>query len=184
MIIFFFFVWPCAAIKFINLPKIDWNTLITAHDGILDVLYDCLSKLRFSQMVNDITHISSIGNANTLDLIFCNNPICITIDKLDASFGTSDHSVVNFSIAAPHSFPSRASSSSPSFSHTSSNTQQADNIDTHPPPNIEHIYLTVYDWSSADFSAMNDVMQTIDWHSIFGFHFTANAIWNEFKNIL
>ena len=34
------------------------------------------------------------------------------------------------------------------------------------------------------YDAMNNYLYSIDWHSVFGFNFSADTIWNEFKNIL
>ena len=46
------------------------------------------------------------------------------------------------------------------------------------------INLSILDWSSADYPAMNEAIDRIDWHTLFGYYFDANSLWNELKNIL
>ena len=46
-----------------------------------------------------------------------------------------------------------------------------------------NIKLTCYNWSAADYSAINDALNTVDWHSLFGFNYTADDLWSEFKKV-
>ena len=83
---------------------------------------------------------------------------CINIDSIDPPISTSDHVIINFSISVPPS----------PFSHISDSA----------------INLTCYDWSAADYVSINRVLDSLDWHLVFGFSFDANAMWNSFKTII
>ena len=48
----------------------------------------------------------------------------------------------------------------------------------------DDIVLTAYDWSAANYHAINEFLCCFDWNNIFGFNFNADAIWNEFKTVL
>ena len=80
-------------------------------------------------------------------------------------FGTSDHCLIIFSIFVPND----------SASHPiPSNASDPD----HP------ITLTIYDWSSGNYAAINSILANIDWNKLFGFHFDADSIWDCFKSIV
>jgi hypothetical protein len=42
----------------------------------------------------------------------------------------------------------------------------------------------VLDWQAADFVSINNSLSSVDWHSLFGYCFTANDIWVKFKEIV
>ena len=150
-----------------NLPKINWSTLEIPNDGIHDVIYQCFSSLGYTQFVHDVTHLSITGNSNTLDLIFSNDCMSINVEDITAPLGTSDHSVIHFKIFTPFE------TTSPNH-----NTGIIDALEG------TSINLPILDWSSADYPAMNEAIHSIDWHTLFGYYFDANSLWNELKNIL
>ena len=144
-----------------NLPRINWATHDYPHDGLHDVMYDCFNSLGFIQFVHDASRVTrSVNNNNVLDLILCNNCIGVDIDMLDPPISNSDHAIIKFSV-----FSDSVLNNSPSF------------IDT-------NIKLACYDWSSADYPAINDALSNIDWNSLFGFNFYAEDLWSEFKKII
>ena len=150
-----------------NLPGINWSSLEMPIDGVHDSIYNCLTGLGYFQFVNDVTRLSITGNSHILDLIFCTDEIAINVDSITAPLGTSDHSIIHFQI-----FTAFDQTSTPGINSTL-------------PQNNEHkINLPVYDWSSADYSAINDAIHSVDWHVLFGQNFDANSIWRELKNIL
>ena len=58
-----------------------------------------------------------------------------------------------------------------------------------PPSHFIHtldsaINSTCSDWSAADYVYINKYLDTFDWHSVFGFSFDADAMWNNFKTIM
>ena len=46
------------------------------------------------------------------------------------------------------------------------------------------IRLTVHNWSAADYDQINVLINSIDWHQLFGFNFEVESIWSEFKFLL
>ena len=121
-----------------NLPKICWTDIDYPSDGVHDVMYNCFSSLGLTQFVHESTRISSHDSNNVLDLVLSNDPLCINIDSIDAPISNSDHSIINFSIYVP----------STPFTHAS-DTNTA-------------INLTCYDWSAADYDAINHTLNSID----------------------
>ena len=57
-------------------------------------------------------------------------------------------------------------------------------IDNEEHPVDASITLPVYNWSAANYDAMNDFLLSFDWNIIFGFYFDADSIWSEFKKVL
>ena len=108
---------------------------------------------------------------NILDIILCNDPLTIAIKSVTEPIGTSEHSIVNFSAFIPHSDNSHATLSE----NVIHNSNQ-------PFPSIP--MLPVFNWSAGDFEAINHELNSIDWHLLFGFRFTADALWNQFKTII
>ena len=94
-----------------------------------------------------------------LDLVLCNNHLCTNVNNILPPFSTSDHCIVDFTIYTP--------------------TISIDN-----PDQATNITLPVYDWTKADWIAINDCLMTIDWNSLFGYHFHPDAIWEQFKLII
>ena len=148
-----------------NLPGIDWLANSFKSDGIHNVLYDCFSTLGLSQFVLEPTRLNFNGNDNILDIIMYNDNTGIKIDNYMPPFGSSDHCSIKFSIFVPNN----------SASHpVPSNASDHD----HP------ITLTIYDWSSGDYVAINSILANIDWNELFSFHFDADPIWDCFKSIV
>ena len=124
-----------------------------------DILFNCFCDLGFTQLVNEQTHMNSHGNGgNILDLIFSNDPLSVSFDNLSAPLGTSDHSIVHFTIF--DQFPQEIC------------------YDTSP------IELPVYYWSAGDYQAIGEYLATFDWTNLFSFHFDVDSLWSEFKRIL
>ena len=88
-----------------------------------------------------------------------NDHLCTNVNNILPPFSTSDHCVVDFTIYTP--------------------TISIDNHDQ-----ATNITLPVYDWTNADWTAINDCLTTIDWNSLFGYHFHPDAIWEQFKLII
>ena len=139
-----------------NLPKIDWGK----NEFPSDVIYDSLNSSGFEQFVHEASRITSAGSTNILDLIFCNNPIGVNVDMLDSPISNSDHATILFSVFSDAS--------------TENNISVTDT----------NIKLTCYNWSAADYSAINDALNTVNWHSLFGFNYTADDLWSEFKKVI
>ena len=137
-----------------NLPKTNWHANKYPNDGLHDVMYDCFSSLCFVQFVEEATHVTCNGPNNILDLVFCNDPVGLDIDSIEAPISNSDHNLIKFSVF----------SSSIRLSHD---------------PNDTCINLTSYDWSKANYEAINETLLTIDWHSIFGYLFESRyfVVW-------
>ena len=53
-------------------------------------------------------------------------------------------------------------------------------IDKEEHPVDASITLPVYNWSAANYDAINDFLLSFDWNIIFGFYFDADSIWSEF----
>ena len=143
-----------------NLPKIKWSTLEYPLDGVHDVLFELFSCSGFTLFVTDPTHITHSANNNILDLILSNNQLCLNIDEIGAPLSTSDHAIIHFSI----------------FDTSSSDVNIVNDINS--------VNLTCYDWSGADYTEINNAIHSIDWHSLFGYNFSADNMWTEFKKLL
>ena len=150
-----------------NLPKSDWIEHDFPLDGIHDVMYNCFSSLGSTQFVNEPTRISNSGNNNILDLILSNNPMCICINNIDAPFSNSDHSMICFSIC----------------SITSTVNDMPESIDI-TEADRSTVHLTCYNWSAANYEAINETIREVDWHSLFGYNFDADSLWTWFKQII
>ena len=124
-------------------------------------MFECFNSLGFTQFVNVATH-SSTQSGNILDLILSNDSTCIDVHDVSAPLGSSDHSIVNFSITAV------------------SNDLESTELS----PGFEIVELYIYDWSAADYTAINDALEQIDWHSLFGYFFDADSLWKQFKTII
>ena len=104
---------------------------------------------------------------NILDLILSNDPLSIhTVDYLPP-LSSSDHLLLKFHFSIPDQ---------------TSSTSDLDRDCSQ--PDSPHILLPTYNWSQANFSAINEHLTTIDWHTIFGFHFDSESIWSQFKSVL
>ena len=57
-----------------DLPEINWQDNTFPTDGIHNVFIDSVSNLGLHQFITEPTRISNTGTANTLDLIFSNDP--------------------------------------------------------------------------------------------------------------
>ena len=143
-----------------NLPKIKWSNLEYPLDGVHDILFELFSCSGFTQFVTEPTHFSNSANCNILDLILSNNQLCLNIDEIGTPLSTSDHATIHFSI----------------FDTSSS--------DVNIVKDITSINLTCYDWSAADYAEINNAIHSTDWHSLFGYNFSADNMWTEFKKLL
>ena len=123
-------------------------------------MFNCFSSLGYTQLVDGPTRVSNSGADSTLDLILCNDPMCINVNSIEAPFSNSDHSSVNFSIYS-------------SISVNNDSSTDSDNM----------INLTCYNWSAANYEAINEALGNLDWHSFFGYYFDANSLWTGFKQI-
>ena len=121
---------------------------------------NCFLVQVLPNFVTDPTHISHSANNNILDLILSNNQLCLNIDEIGTPLSTSDHAIIHFSIL-----------------DTSSSDANIVN-------DTNSIDLTCYDWPAANFSEINNAIHSIDWHSLFGYNFSADNMWTEFKNLL
>jgi hypothetical protein len=146
-----------------NLPHINWTLNQSITDGIHDFFLNFISSLGMTQFVSQPTHYSPSGTASTLDLIFSNDYLAVDISNYLNPLSTSDHVTVEFSIFLPIS---------PSI-----NSPQANDHN-------QHHDLYIYDWNSGDYNSIINQLNTINWHSIFGFNFDVNSIWDSFKTIL
>ena len=117
-------------------------------------MYDCFSSLGFVQFVAEATH--DVSN-NILDLAFCDDPVGLDIDSVEAPISNSDHNIIKFSLF--------------------SIGQSHDMNDT-------CINVTSYDWSEANYEAINETLLSIDWQSILGYFFEADTLWSEIKTVL
>ena len=98
------------------------------------------------------------GQGNILDIVLCNDPLGLTINNYLDPFSTSDHAMIDFSVFIPVVGPA----------------------DPHSLP----IVLPTYDWTNANFQAINEHFNNFDWNFIFGYNFDANSIWLQFKSVL
>ena len=85
-----------------NLPKIDWCKNEFPYDGLHDVMYESLNSTGFVQFVHEASRITRTGSTNILDLIFCNNPLGVNVDRLDSPISNSDHATILFSVFLNH----------------------------------------------------------------------------------
>ena len=143
-----------------NYPKIDWPKLDCVNDGIHDLVFNHLSHLGFKQFVSEPTRLNHSSTGNILDLIFSNDHFAINIGDYSPPLGSSDHCVVNFDVY-------------------SNSVQNISNINVN--INEQATHLTIFDWSAADFDAINNCLFEIDWNLVFGYNFDADSIWNAFK---
>ncbi|MFZ2539529.1 MAG: reverse transcriptase family protein, partial [Oscillospiraceae bacterium] len=144
-----------------NLPLINWANNSYPTDGIHDLFIESVTGFGLNQMVLSPTRYTEHGTDSTLDLIFCTDPCAVVVSDTLPPFSTSDHVMVKFSTFFPDT--------------NSSQNIQADD---------ESIDLTIFDWSSGNYEAINAVLKDFDWHSLFGFYFDANSLWDQFKNML
>ncbi|MFZ2538081.1 MAG: reverse transcriptase family protein [Oscillospiraceae bacterium] len=81
-------------------------------------------------------------------------------------FSTSDHVVIDFSVFIPGSKQNQ--------NYIPSAVSGCDSKTS----------FVVYDWTSADYNAINDQLKSFNWYELFGFNFNVDAIWEKFKLIL
>ena len=110
-----------------NLPDINWSNNTFPIDDSHDLFMHSISNFGLHQFVTEPTRFSNTGTANTLDLLFSNDPWAIVVTNYLPAFSTSDHVMIEFSTFLPF---------------------QDFNDDPEP------IKLSVYDWSVGDYQAM------------------------------
>ena len=89
-------------------------------------------------------------------------------------FSTSDHSVIDFTLFVPTECDMQMSNDDFRINKNSTSRESS----------FGPIQLPVYNWSMANYSAMCDQLNFIDWHLLFGFFFDADSLWNKFKEII
>ena len=57
-------------------------------------------------------------------------------------------------------------------------------IDNEEHPVDASITLLVFNWSAANYDALNDFLLSFDWNIIFGIDVDADSTWSEFKKVL
>ena len=133
-------------------------------------MYNCFTDNGFTQYVNHSSLLNTPSSGNILDLIFSNDPLAINVDQYHCPIGNSDHATIKFSIYVP---------TQGSSVFTPSIKQIESEIITD-----SSIKLPCYDWSSANYQAINQSINMIDWHYIFGYNFTADTLWNAFIDVI
>ena len=88
----------CTILGDFNLPKINWLKSETVIDGIHNVIFDCMSSLRMTQFITDVTRISNSGTANISDLVFSNDPLSINVNATLPPLSTSDPNIIEFEV--------------------------------------------------------------------------------------
>ncbi len=96
------------------------------------------------------------GN-NILDLVFTNCQLLINNVELRPAFSYSDHNAINFTV----DFSSDRANDNPTAGETKS-----------------------YLWDKADYNALNEYLQQIDWHNFMTVNLTPDQIWSSFRQIL
>ena len=127
-------------------------------EHVLSSSSDCRLLRRGISDITQPTRFDSTGTANTLDLLFCNDPCAVVVTDYLPPFSSSDHVMIEFSTFLP--------------------VQQELKSDAQP------IKLSIYDWSAGDYEAITNALQTVDWYILFGHHFDAKSMWLQFKNIV
>ena len=114
--------------------------------------------LGLTQFVLEPTRINFNGVSNILDIILCNDPLTININSVTEPIGTSDHSIVNFSVFVPPSDNSHATLSD-NVIHNSNQLL----------PSIT--MLPVFNWSAGDFWCYKSRVE---------FNWLASLVWFPF----
>ena len=120
-----------------------------------------MSSLGMTQFVCEPTRVSKTNSDNILDLIFSNDPISVHVSNHMPPLSTSDHHIIEFSIFFP------------------SNTNNLLTNDGTP-----SVRLPIYDWTGADFTAINEDINNLDWNRLFGTNFDVESIWNSLKSMI
>ena len=95
--------------------------------------------------------------SNILDLVLTNNPLLFTKVVVEVPFGNSDHNTVNFDI-----------------DFTTENAVGLKSNST----------TKVYQWRKANYSALREYLNRVDWNLFMSINLTAEAIWTSFRNVL
>ena len=125
-----------------------------------------MSHLGLSQFVNEPTRLNNSSLGNILDLIFSSDPYSINIENYSAPIGSSDHCVINFNV------------------YSNSVCDHSTSVVNNNPHSTNDYCLSTFDWSGADFIAINNYFNSVDWNIVFGFNFDADIIWNAFKSLI
>ena len=120
-----------------------------------------------------------MGVGNILDIILCNDQSAIDIERITNPLSTSDHCIVDFSLHFPQL------SFHPDRSRTTDNDRSVQNFDctTNNPSlsiddccEISDNKLPMYDWANGNYDAINELLNTLDWHQLFGYYFDVESI--------
>ena len=86
-----------------NLPNINWTNIdvsVINNPTCSGIFLSLFLKYAFNQYVSEPTRLNYSSNtASTLDLVLCNDFNFVYNTTVTTPFSTSDHSIVNFSIA-------------------------------------------------------------------------------------
>ena len=115
-----------------------------------------------TQFVRNPTRYCNSGRGNILDIVLCDDQLFVDVLKHHPALGTSDHSMVEFILFFPE---------------VESNSGSADSTP-------EQITVPAYDWSEGNYDAINNAINEVDWHQLFGFNFDSDALWSSFKTII
>ena len=147
-----------------NLPDMNWMIPEAKLDGIHDLLLNCFSSLGMTQFVNQPTRYCISGRGSILDIILSDNHLLVDIVEQHPPLGTSDHSMVEFTMFFPEGGPTQS----------------------HPCAAPDHITLPVYDWNAGNnyYDAINAAIDNTDWNMLFGYSFDSDSLWSGFKTIV
>ena len=160
----------------LNFPNAKWSLSSTKTNSIDDRFIDAMSELGMTQFVQKSNHYIQNRTGQYPGSDFSNDMLSVQILDHLPPISTSDHHLIEFSI------------------YTTTN-----NDDHHDDPpsackldcnhfgfdlNGQPIQLPVYNWSAADYDKINDHINSIDWHELFGFNFNVESIWTKFTSLI
>ena len=137
-----------------NCPDINWEQNEASTDDINLMLVSCMSKLGLTQFINEPTR----GN-NILDLCFSNDAYFVADVNVSCPFGSSDHSSIVLTLLLK---------------------SIEDYVHMLPTDNKYCRLSTAFNWSNANYDAINSVILSIDWCSILSVHLSADSLWAAF----
>lgn len=148
--------WPVVLLGDFNLPGIDWINVGAQEHLFHKSFVNCIVNNGYTQYVQSPTR-----NGNILDLVLCSHQFVISDCVTVSPIGTSDHAGVLF----------RIFDDSFSVSDTKSGFLA--------PP-----VITDYDYSRADYNAMNQYLNNIDWYSYLANIHDIQSMWDTFIDIV
>lgn len=134
-----------------NVTGIDWSTNAFANDYKSRLLSDFFTECGLEQLVSEPTRKNT-----TLDLLFTNDPLSISVCKTDAPFCTSDHDSILFTIFI-------------------------ESVQNDACPGNENVH---FNWTRADWASLASYCHNIAWNILFSNCHNANDCWNSFSEIV